>query len=214
MRIGADRENKARREAQRLVETYGDLALRLAYTYLGSRQDAEDVSQDVLCKLITHRKPFNGPEHQKAWVIRCTINACKDLLRSAAHTRNVSLGEATNLPLVALTLDAQNIPGQVTRAVMDLPPLYREVIYLHYYEDMSIKEIAAALNAGPSAVAKRLSRAREKLRERLEEHDDGPNDAHDSADVSRRNGNDQAFRREAPADDGCHRLSGAVAESY
>ena len=213
MQIGANRDERARREAQRLVDTYGDLALRLAYTYLGSRQDAEDVSQDVLCKLITRREPFNGPEHEKAWVIRCTANACKDLLRSAARTRNVPLDAVTELPDAAVTGDADDVPGQVTRAVMALPPLYREVIYLHYYESMSIKEIATAVGAGQSAVAKRLSRAREELRERLEGHDDGRDDARDSGTVSGRDGNGQALQRAAGADGECRRIGGDVAES-
>ena len=56
---GRDREREVQREARRLVDTYGDLAMRLAYTYLGSRQDAEDVSQDVLCKLIARHTPLN-----------------------------------------------------------------------------------------------------------------------------------------------------------
>lgn len=210
MRIGANRDERARREAQRLVETYGDLELRLAYTYLGSRQDAEDVSQDVLCKLITRRGPFNGPEHEKAWVIRCTANACKDLLRSAARTRNVPLDAVTELPDAAVMLDADDVPGQVTRAVMELPPLYREAIYLHYYEDMVIKEIAAVVDAGPSAVAKRLSRAREKLRERLEEHDDGRDDARHVGTVSGRDGHGQALLRAAGADDERRRIGGVV----
>ena len=64
MPIARGREEEVQREARRLVDTYGNLAMRLAYTYLGSRQDAEDVSQDVLCKLICRLRPFESPEHE------------------------------------------------------------------------------------------------------------------------------------------------------
>lgn len=206
---GVGRDEEVHREARRLVDAYGGLALRLAYTYLGSRQDAEDVSQDVLCKMITRSVPFNGPEHERAWVIRCTANACKDLLRSAARTRNVPLDAVTELPDAAATLDdADDAPGQVTQAVMRLPPLYREAVYLHYYEDMSIKEIAEAVDAAPSAVAKRLSRAREELRERLEGHDDGRDDARDDGAVSGRDGDGRALRRATGADGERRRVGG------
>ena len=171
---GATPAEEAQREARRLVDEYGDLALRLAYTYLGSLEDAQDVSQDVLCKLVCRREPFRGPEHERAWVIRCTANACKDVLRSASRRREVALdavGElacATGQDEVADSLEEDELPGRVTRAVMGLPPLYREAVYLHYYEGMSIAQIARSTEASQSAVAKRLSRAREELRERLE----------------------------------------------
>ena len=66
------------REAERLVETYSDLILRLSYTYLKSVQDGEDICQTVLLKLLTGDEQFDSPEHEKAWVIRATANACKD----------------------------------------------------------------------------------------------------------------------------------------
>ena len=190
------------REARRLVDTYGDLVMRLAYTYLGSRQDAEDVSQDVLCKLITRSAPFNGPEHEKAWTIRCTSNACKDILRSAARTRNVALEAAGEVRDTSQEATEDETPGLVTRAVMELPPLYREVIYLHYYEDMSIKEIAGSTGASECAVAKRLSRARAELRSKLE----GENDEQHADEVSRRDVSHHTVPREAGSDDAGDRL--------
>lgn len=78
-------------DAERLVADYSDLILRLSYTYLGSKQDAEDICQNVLLKLITSQPTFSSKEHEKAWVIRVTANACKDLLKSAAWQRTVGL---------------------------------------------------------------------------------------------------------------------------
>lgn len=190
LRRRRDSSEEVQREARRLVDEYGDLTLRLAYTYLGSRQDSEDVSQDVLCKLLCRKEPFNGPEHERAWVIRCTSNACKDLLRSASRRRNVSLDQVAEVPDATAETDADDVPGEVTRAVMGLPPTYREVIYLHYYENMSLRQIAEAVGASEGAVAKRLSRARAELRERLE----GTNDERHGNEVSGRDGSGRAHQ--------------------
>lgn len=79
-----------RTEAERLVQTYSDMILRLSYTYLKSTQDAEDICQTVFLKLLTGGMVFDSPEHEKAWIIRATANACKDALR-ASHRRCVGL---------------------------------------------------------------------------------------------------------------------------
>ena len=78
-------------EAERLVYTYSDLILRLSYTYLKSTHDAEDICQTVFLKLLTSGQAFDSPAHEKAWIIRTTANACKDLLRSAHRRRTVAL---------------------------------------------------------------------------------------------------------------------------
>lgn len=79
-----------RTEAERLVQTYSDMILRLSWTYLKSTQDAEDICQTVFLKLLTGGTVFDSPEHEKAWIIRATANACKDALR-ASHRRCVGL---------------------------------------------------------------------------------------------------------------------------
>ena len=78
-------------EAERLVGAYADLILRLSYTYLKSTHDAEDICQTVLLKLMGAPARFEGPEHERAWVIRTTANACKDVLRSGHRRRTVGL---------------------------------------------------------------------------------------------------------------------------
>ena len=147
-------------EAQRLVDTYSDLILRLSYTYLKSTQDGEDICQTVLLKLLTGDKAFDSPGHEKAWVIRATINACKDELR-AFRRRAVPLDEAAEVA-------APEMPrSDVLDAVMALPDKYREAIYLVYYEGYSAKETAALLGRSEAAVNAHLSRGRKKLRELL-----------------------------------------------
>lgn len=149
-------------EAQRLVETYADLVLRLSYTYLKSTHDAEDICQNVLIKLVQGGRAFESPDHERAWVIRATANACKDVLRNSFRRTSVALeaaGEAT----------APAAPeSTVLDAVMSLPQAYREALYLHYYEGYAIREIADLTGRSESAVAQHLSRGRAKLRTLLE----------------------------------------------
>ena len=148
----------AQAEAERLVETYSDMILRLSYTYLKNRQDAEDICQDVLIKLLTGAEHFTSREHEKAWILRTAANACKDLLKSA-HRR--------------VTCDLDSCPEQaapecsdhsVLEAVQSLPEKYREVIFLHYYMGYSLQEIGAILSLPAATVGTRLARAREQLK--------------------------------------------------
>ena len=147
-------------EARRLVETYADTVLRLCYTYLHSAADAEDLCQNVLLKLMEHKKPFESEEHEKAWVIRTAINECKSELRAAR--RKV-------LPIEGLeeTAAPQAPRAEILDAVLHLPEKYRIAIYLFYYEDYSIREIAKLVKSSESAVAKQLSRGRKMLKEQL-----------------------------------------------
>lgn len=162
-------------EARRLVSAYSNLILRLSFTYLKSTHDAQDICQGVLMKLVGRSEPFQSAEHEKAWVIRTTANACKDALRNAYRRTSAPLEAAGNC-------HAPEEPegSTVLDAVMELDEKYREAIYLHYYEGYSIAEIAAITNRTTSAVAAHLSRGRAKLRaalgETVNELDSNPNE--------------------------------------
>ena len=147
-----------RDEAERLVRTYSDLILRLAYTYLKSTHDAEDICQNVFLKLLTSGQTFDSPAHEKAWIIRTAANACKDVLRSAHRRRTVGLEAAA----AAAAPPAPD--STVLDAVMALPEKYREAVYLHYYEGYSVREIASLLGRSEAAVTAHLSRGRKSLR--------------------------------------------------
>ena len=195
----------ARCQRERDAEAEEHDILRLAYAYLRSRADAEDVCQDVLLKLMTDAGRFRSPEHERAWVIRCTANACKDVLKSAARRTSEPLeaaGEPTDptawvdgapagwmpdLPTGADVLTGAEVrtdadgpiagaPGPVTAAVLALPLAYREAIHLYYYEGLSIKRAAEVAGTSESAMTKRLSRARAMLRDKLRGESDGEND--------------------------------------
>lgn len=147
-------------QAERLVNAYSDLILRLSYTYLYSIYDAEDICQTVFLKLLTGEYRFESAAHEKAWIIRATANACKDELRKRRR-RNVPL-EA-----VAERAAPEAPKSEILEAVMVLPKKYREAIYLHYYEGYSVREIAELLGRSESAVFAHLSRGRNKLRDML-----------------------------------------------
>lgn len=160
-----------RKEADRLVADYSDLILRLSYTYLGSTQDAEDICQIVLVKLIMSSQAFISSEHEKAWVIRVTANACKDLLRSSSRRKTLALEDIEGDNRIGKD-DRVGVSNEspVFRAVQSLVEDQREAVYLHYYEGYKIAEIARMTGSSPAAVAKRLSRARETLRAILGRH--------------------------------------------
>ncbi len=150
-------------EAERLVREYSDLILRLGYTWLKSTQDAEDICQNVLLSLVEKRNYPTSPEEERAWIIRMAINACKNLRRSAWRSRTVGLDT------VAEQAAFQPDPGGVLETVQALPLKYREVTALYYFIGYDTNEIASLLHITPAAVRKRLSRARDILREQLKE---------------------------------------------
>ena len=120
-----------RAEAERLVETYSDLILRLSYTYLKSTEDAKDICQTVFLRLLEKPRGFESPEHERAWIIRAAVNLCKDQLKSHWRRTTVDLEAARAVPAP----EAEE--GSLLAAVNLLPPKYRTVIYLYYYEGYS-----------------------------------------------------------------------------
>lgn len=143
-----------------LAETYKDTVFRIALNYLGNTYDADDIVQDVLMKLFISNKHFASDDHARYWIIRVTINTCKNVLRSSWKNKNLSLDES-----VATTSFEQKDQESLYLIVMGLPEKYRTVLYLFYYEEFSVKEISKILKLKVTAVTTRLSRAREQLKE-------------------------------------------------
>lgn len=124
--------------------------------------DTEDIFQTVFLKYVLSSVSFESPEHEKAWLIRVTINACKDLRKSFFFSRRVSLDEVVE--------QAAEVPPdytEVLEAVLSLPQKYRDVIYLHYYEEYTAEQIGRILGKNTNTVYTNLARAREMLKEKL-----------------------------------------------
>ena len=150
------------RNAERLINTYADTILRISYMYLRQTHDAEDICQTVFLKFLTRDMYFENLQHEKAWVIRTTINACKDHLRTAFWNRHIALDAANEIP-------APEPPkSELLDQVMALPKNYRVSIYLHYYEGYPVQDIAAVLGKSENTVSAYLSRGRKKLKSVLE----------------------------------------------
>jgi RNA polymerase sigma-70 factor (ECF subfamily) len=142
-----------------LVDTYGNQLCKLATAQLNNRSDALDVVQDVFLKVHVKNPDWNCPDHVKAWLIRATVNRCRDYNRRAG---TVELHEVFDVSRSAPDYDLQD-------ALANLPQKYRIVLYLHYYEGYKISEIASTLKIGESGIKKRLVVGREKLKNYLTE---------------------------------------------
>ncbi len=146
----------------KVYDTYADMLYRVSVSILQSRDDADDAVQNAFCQYLEHAPSFRDAEHEKAWLIRVTVNQCKDLLRRRKIRAWLPFDE---LPELA----APDAGSPVTEAIASLPDKYREVIVLHHLEELSVRETAAALTISESAVKMRLTRAREMLRAYLTE---------------------------------------------
>ena len=124
--------------------------------------DTEDIFQTVFLKYVLSSVLFENEEHEKAWFIRVTINACKDLLKSFFRNHTTSLDELMEQP-AKLPPDYR----EVLEAVLSLPPKYRDVIYLHYYEGYTAPQISRILGKNVNTIYTLLTRSRHLLREKL-----------------------------------------------
>ena len=131
---------------------------RLCYSYLGNAADAEDAVQTTFMKLIVHPRSFNDAEHEKAWLLACAANVCKDELKSARRKTRA------DFPPDVVGEQSRTEADDVMEAVLALPSELKDCVYLHYYEGYKTDEIARITETPPSTVRNRLSDARNKLR--------------------------------------------------
>ncbi|MCL1873792.1 MAG: sigma-70 family RNA polymerase sigma factor [Clostridiales bacterium] len=143
---------------------YSDTVYKIALARTGNRNDADDIFQEVFLRLVKHINKISSEEHMKSWLIRVTINCCKNHFRSWRNN-TVSLSDLN----AELTVDFTPEESGIYQAVLRLPAKYRDVVHLFYYEELPIKEISEILKRKESTVKSQLSRGREKLKSILEE---------------------------------------------
>ncbi len=148
---------------EKAVQNYSKAMLNAAYSILKSTDDAEDAVQEAFLKYIQKKPTFSSAEHEKAWLIRVTINIAKNVLRSS---------ERKNLPACEDILNNQlnesdENTNEILECVMVLEEKYRIIIHLYYYEEYSLKEIASILHLPLATVGTRLSRGRKILKTML-----------------------------------------------
>lgn len=146
-----------------LYDNYSDNVFRLAMSFLGNTADSEDIVQNVYTKLI-EKNPHISKGCEKSYLLTMTANMCRNHLKSAANRLNSSYEELSSDSIAnGLNIEEQSM----YEALGKLPDTYRTVLYLHYYEGYTFKEIARMLHLSSSAVSMRISRGKTQLRELL-----------------------------------------------
>ncbi len=142
-------------ELEEAMGRYQTMVFRLAYSYTRSRSDAQDICQEVFLRYFCRRPPFTSEEHRRAWLLRVTVNRCKNHLGSWWVRRTVPLDDRIPMP--------EPEYQELDEVLRQLPEKDRLVIHLFYYEECSTREIAKLMHCTEGAVRTRLTRARQRL---------------------------------------------------
>jgi len=150
------------RQAETILDDYGGNILRMAYSYLHNRSDAEEILQDTLIQFIRTKPRFESEAHKKAWLLRVACNLSKNRI----DYNRIRMTDELNEELVS---DGRRDLSFVWEAVQSLPVRYREVIHLYYHEGYRTAEIASILHENEATVRSHLERGRKKLKDILKE---------------------------------------------
>lgn len=143
-----------------IVDTYGDMVYKIALSQMKNVQDAEDVYQEAFLRLVRAQNMDYSGEHCKAWLIRVTLNLCKDQYRRRKRHSDQPLPETLAAP--------SEEEDTIFYYTLRLPEKYRQVIHLFYYEDMGIEQISRVLQQKESTIKSWLHRGRKALKKILE----------------------------------------------
>ena len=153
-----------------VIQRYKGTVYSVALSYVNSRDDADDIFQEVFLIYFRTNPQFNEEEHRKAWLIRTTINCSKRVVDSTYRKRTVPMDEMEEESFEFQTKEE----NAVYIALQQLPEKYRIVLHLFYFEDMSVEQISKALDLKPTTVKVQMMRGREMMKEKLKE--EGYND--------------------------------------
>ncbi len=157
-----------------IMNKYGQEILQLVYSYVNNKEVAEDLTQDIFVKCYKSLHTYKGKSNLKTWLWRIAINHCKDYIKSWYNKKViVTEDESTYIEIQKESVEQTVIQNAEDRrlasAVMNLPIKYREVIYLFYFEELPIKDIAMVIEVKENTIKTRLKRAKELLKKGLEE---------------------------------------------
>ena len=159
------------------MAAHGGSVYLVALAQTRSEADAQDVAQDVFCRLLTDGTAFTSDEHLRAWLLRVTVNRCRELWRTPWRRRVESTEELAQLPAPDAPVEDEALAelraDPVRQALQALPEKLRVVallhyVVLHYVEEYTTEEIARIVGSPPATVRTRLHRARKQMRETLE----------------------------------------------
>lgn len=156
-----------------IMNKYGQEVLQLVYSYVNNKEVAEDLTQDIFVKCYKSLHTYKGNSNLKTWLWRIAINHCKDYLKSWYNKKIIVTEDdftymESQKESVEQTVIQNAEDRELASAVMNLPIKYREVIYLFYYEELSIKEIAIVIDVKENTIKTRLKKAKELLKKGLE----------------------------------------------
>ena len=143
------------------IDKHADMVRRICFMYLKNNFDVEDIFQDVFLQLYRYELSFDSDEHEKAWLIRVTINKCKDLHKSFFRS------QVCPLDTIELSFEDET-ENEVMREILALPQKFKDVIYLFYYEGYTAPEISKLLGTKENTIYSHLHRAKQMLKEKLE----------------------------------------------
>lgn len=153
---------RSEQEVISAIDKYADTVQRICILHLKNYADTEDIFQTVFIKYALKSPEFISDDHEKAWIIRVTINACKDLLKSFFKSHTTSFEEVVEEPVCD-----QEDYSDVLSAVQSLPEKYRIVVYLYYYEGYTALEIGKLLGKNVNTIYTRLNRSKQIMKEKL-----------------------------------------------
>jgi RNA polymerase sigma-70 factor, ECF subfamily len=163
---------------EHIMTQYSKDVYLLAYSFVKEKGLAEDVSQEVFIKCYRKLDSFRGDAAIKSWIYRITVNTAKDTVKKKSYNilklPKIFFENFKKSDSAEKTVLKHNKNEQVLHKVLDLPIIYREVIVLFYFQDLSVIEISDALNLNINSVKTRLSRGRSILKEKMLEKGDIP----------------------------------------
>lgn len=167
-----NQNSKIEVELKRMMDSYGNEILRIAYMYLKDLQRAEDAFQEVFLKVYQKYESFNSNSSEKTWITRITINVCKDILRSS-WIKKVLLFDNYEIEKTSPSIDNEVIQLEENEylfsQILSLPSVFKDVIILYYYQEFNTRELSKILGVPEGTIRSRLHRARELLKDNIKE---------------------------------------------
>lgn len=155
------KEKGFHRTPEEVVELYADTVYKIALSQTKNKEDAEDIFQEVFLSYMNCKKDFLSEEHEKAYIIRMTVNYCKKHFRSAWFRHRAEFTEVTGM------VSRNEEEADLYESVLELPAKYKLVIHLFYYEELSVSQISQALHIKESTVKSQLMRGRQMLKKAI-----------------------------------------------
>lgn len=151
-------------DIEQIINEYSTMVYRIALVYGKTKEDAEDIFQEVFLRLVRYQNRLESKEHVRNWLIRVTANCGKSYIKKQSRNQTLPLMEDV---MLRDEMEDNDRGYAIYQAVKSLPEKYRVVVHLYYYEELSVKEISDCLNRREGTIKSQLARSRELLKRKL-----------------------------------------------